>query len=258
MDLLHMVPAPWPWVIGLPLGLGGLAWALRWVRRSAFLAGVPFGMLVLWLGGLGGFLVLTAFFLWGTAVTRLGYSAKAAKGVAEAQGGRRGGSHVLANCGTGLIVLAVRAWFAREGPGAEPGAGLGPALESVLWAAYVGSFAAAASDTSSSEVGQLYGRRTVSLRTLRSVPVGTEGAVSLEGLLGGLVAAAVLGVVGWGVGLLDPLGVLAVTTGGFLGNVIESLAGTWGRRALPHGGLNFANTVVGAILAGALVWALRS
>ena len=246
MELLHTVPAPWPWVVGLPVGLGALAWALRWVRRSAFLAGVPFGMLVLWLGGLAGFLILTAFFLWGTAVTRLGYSAKAAKGVAEAQGGRRGGSHVLANCGTGLLVLAIRAGLVRSG--------LDPAAEVALWAAYSGSFAAAASDTSSSEIGQLYGRRTISLRTLRAVPVGTEGAVSLEGLMGGLLAAFVMGAVAWGVGLLGPGGALAVTAGGFLGNVLESLAGTWGRRALPHGGLNFANTVVGAVLAGLLVW----
>ena len=39
--------------------------------------------------------------------------------------------------------------------------------------------------------------------------------------------------------------------GGFIGNFLESLAGTWGRRALPHGWLNFANTAVGAGLAAA-------
>jgi hypothetical protein len=61
-----------------------------WVRPSAFVAGIPLGALVLWLGGLGGFLVLLAFFLLGTGLTRLGYSVKAARGVAEAAGGRRG------------------------------------------------------------------------------------------------------------------------------------------------------------------------
>ena len=246
MDLT--TPAPLALTFGLPLGLGALALALGWVRRSAFLAGVPFGAVVLWLGGLGGFSVLLGFFLWGTAVTRLGYSAKAAKGVAEAQGGRRGSSHVLANCGAGLLVLGLRAILVRTGVAD------GGTAEPLLWAAFVGSFAAAASDTTSSEIGQLYGRRTLSLRTLRPVPVGTEGAVSLEGLLGGFVAAGVLGILGGILGLLSPVAALAVTLGGFLGNLMESLVGSWGRRMLPHGGLNFANTVVGALLSAAILW----
>jgi uncharacterized protein (TIGR00297 family) len=241
-------PASLALTFGLPLGLGALALALGWVRRSAFFAGVPLGAVVLWLGGLGGFLVLLGFFLWGTAVTRLGYSAKEAKGLAEDQGGRRGSSHVVANCGAGLLVLGLRAILV--GTGSADGVPADP----LLWAAFVGSFAAAASDTTSSEIGQLYGKRTVSLRSLRSVPVGTEGAVSLEGLLGGLVAAGVLAILGGFLGLLSPFGILAVTLGGFLGNLMESLAGSWGRRMLPHGGLNFANTVVGALFSAAILW----
>lgn len=241
-------PAPLLITFALPLALGGLALALGWVRRSAFLAGVPFGAAVLWLGGLAGFGVLLGFFLWGTGVTRLGYATKAARGVAEGQGGRRGSSHVLANCGAGLLVLGLRAILVPTGT-----ADTAPA-DALLWAAYVGTFAAAASDTTSSEVGQLYGRRTVSLRTLRPVPVGTEGAVSLEGLLGGLVAAGLLGVLGAVLGLLSPFGAVAVGIGGFFGNLLESLAGSWGRRMLPHGGLNFANTVVGALASAGLVW----
>ena len=234
-------PAPIPLALGLPVALSLVALLLGWVRRSALVAGIPLGALVLWLGGLGGFLILVGFFLLGTTLTRLGYGAKEAKGVAEEQGGRRGSAHVVANCTSSPLVLLLR------GTGA-----LGDSSAPLLWAAYAGSFAAAASDTASSEIGQLYGRRTVSLRTLRSVPVGTEGAVSIEGLLGGLGAALVMGLVGGAVGFLDLAGVVAVTLGGFLGNVGESLVGSWGRRLLPHGGLNFANTVVGALLAAGI------
>lgn len=242
MELVQLDPsAPWLWILLLPLGLGGLAFACGWVRRSAFLLGVPFGALILFLGGLGGFGVLVGFFLLGTALTRLGYSAKEAKGVAEEQGGRRGSSHVLANCGTGLLLLVLRFFLVPEEGNST--------LDLLLWSGYCGSFAAAASDTASSEIGQLYGRRTVSLRSFRAVPVGTEGAVSLEGLAGGLFAAVVIGLVGLAMGRLDPIGVGCVALAGFLGNFIESLVGTWGRRLLPHGGLNFANTLVGAGLA---------
>jgi len=241
VNLMMDPPASLPLTLGLPVALALIALLLRWIRRSALVAGIPLGMVVLWLGGLGGFLILVGFFLLGTALTRLGYGAKEAKGVAEEQGGRRGSAHVVANCTTGLLVLLLK------GTGV-----LADAATPLLWAAYTGSFAAAASDTASSEIGQLYGRRTVSLRSFRPVPVGTEGAVSIEGLLGGLGAALVMGLVGGAVGFLDAAGLAAVTLGGFLGNVGESLVGSWGRRLLPHGGLNFANTVVGALLAVAL------
>jgi uncharacterized membrane protein len=81
--------------------------------------------------------------------------------------------------------------------------------------------------------------------------------VSLEGLAAGLVAAALLAATGGAVGLVDGPGAVAVALAGFLGNLLESLAGTWGRRLLPHGLLNFANTAVGAILAVAGTALLR-
>jgi uncharacterized protein (TIGR00297 family) len=234
-------PAPWSWAIGIPAVLALTAWALRVVRRSAVLAGIPLGVLVLRLGGLGAFFILLGFFLLGTALTRFGYATKAARGVAEGSGGRRGASHVVANCGVGLLLLAARGILLH--------AGVGERWDVLVWAAFVGSFATAASDTGSSEIGQLFGRHPVSLRNFRPVPIGTEGAVSTEGLLAGLCAAAVMALLGRAVGLLDWPGAAAVTAGGFLGNVLESLAGTWGRRVLPHGLLNFANTAVGAALA---------
>ena len=234
-------PAPLAWAIGILLVVGGAAWVLRLVRRSAFIAGVPLGAVVLYLGGGAGFIVLFWFFLLGTLLTRLGYSIKEGRGVAEAQGGRRGAPHVAANCGTGLLLLIARA-AAQGGP--APGSG-----DPLWWAAFAGSFATAASDTASSEIGQLWGRRTVLLPTLRPVPVGTQGAVSIEGLLAGLGASTAIAAAALAVGLLDGRGFVAVALAGFVGNLLESLAGSRGRRALPHGLLNFANTVAGALLA---------
>lgn len=237
-------PAPLLWTIALPACLAALARALGLVRWSAVLAGAPLGMVVMHLGGIGGFGVLLGFFMLGTLLTRMGYAVKDARGVAEGSGGRRGAAHVAANCTAGLMLLGLRQVMVR--------AGVGPDGERLLWAAYVGSFAAAVSDTASSEVGQLWGRRPVSIRSLRPVPIGTEGAVSLEGLAGGLAAAALLAIVGGGLRLLDGTAIVAVACGGFAGNLLESMAGGWGRRILPHGALNFANTVVGACLAALL------
>lgn len=239
-------PAPLWICLALPVAFGVTAFGLRWVRRSGALVGIPLGAVVLWLGGLGGFMALLAFFLVGTGLTRFGYARKEADGVAEEAGGRRGASHAVANCGVALLLLLARAaWPQVLTPNGE---------FAFFWVAYVGSFAAAASDTASSELGQLYGRHPISPRTLRSVPIGTPGAVSLEGLLAGLLAAAVLAATGASLGMYS-FGLLpAVAAGGFLGNFLESLAGALGRKLLPHGGLNFANTAVGA---GASYWIAR-
>lgn len=245
MTELLAPPAPLLITTILPPVLGLIAWRLGWVRRSGFFAGVPVGVFILATGGLAGFAVLLGFFLLGTALTRFGYAQKDAQGVAEAEGGRRGASHALANCGTGLLLLgghALARAFGWAGGVADPGSPPSP----IFWAAFVGAFAAAASDTSSSELGQLYGRSPVSPRSLRRVPVGTEGAVSIEGLLAGVGAAVVLALLGGALGMYDARGILAVAAGGFFGNFLESLVGASGRRLLPHGGLNFANTVVGA------------
>ena len=48
----------------------------------------------------------------------------------------------------------------------------------------------------SSEVGKAYGRRTFLITSLRPVPPGTEGAVSLEGTLGGLLGGLLVAAYG--------------------------------------------------------------
>ena len=59
-----------------------------------------------------------------------------------------------------------------------------------------------AADTASSEIGKAYGRRTFLITTLRPVPPGTEGAVSLEGTTAGAVAALLVALVGAAGGLV--------------------------------------------------------
>jgi uncharacterized protein (TIGR00297 family) len=65
---------------------------------------------------------------------------------------------------------------------------------------YSASFAAKLADTVSSEVGKAYGRKTFLITTFQSVPAGTEGAVSLEGSLAGVAAAAGMAGLAWGIG----------------------------------------------------------
>ena len=121
-----------------------------------------------------------------------------------------------------------------------------------LWGvAFVAALATAAMDTAGSEVGPLWGKRTISLKTLRPVPPGTEGAISAEGTLAGLAVALMLGALGLWMGLLPgPAALLAVLVGAWIGNLYEGLLGS--RRLLPHAWLNATNTLVGGLAAAAL------
>jgi len=233
------------WGISLAVGLainlvvGWAALKARAVDRSGFAAGVAVGTFIFTFGGWQGYLMLAAFFLVGSLSTRVGYSAKAAAGIAQEKGGSRGAKNALANCGTGLFLILLAAitpygtWLA---------------------VAFVAAFATAAFDTVSSEIGQVYGRRTVLITSLRPVPPGTDGAISLEGTAAGLAAALLLGGLGVATGFIPLAGLAPVAAGAFVGAMGESYlgAGLESIKLLDNEMVNFLNTVAGAGVALAL------
>jgi uncharacterized protein (TIGR00297 family) len=89
----------------------------------------------------------------------------------------------------------------------------------------VASFSTKLSDTCASEVGKAYGKRTFLITTLQPVARGTEGAVSLEGTLAGIVASAAIAFVGWGVVQSTCMGVLLWCVGGVYCYNLESVIG---------------------------------
>ncbi|HXO20073.1 MAG TPA: DUF92 domain-containing protein [Thermoanaerobaculia bacterium] len=224
--------------------LAGAAFALRTVDLSGVVAGFLLGTAIYAFLDWRGYLLLVAFFVVGSACTKLGYRQKAAAKLAQEKGGRRGARHALANSG----VAAACALFAAATPY--------PLLFAL---AFAGAFATAAADTASSEIGQLLGRRTYLPTTWKPVPRGTEGAVSLEGTLAGIGAALILAALGAGVGLYPWTGVLAVVAAAFLGTTFESVVGAAleKRRLLDNEALNFLNTLVGALCAAAFSFLVR-
>jgi len=232
------------------LAVNGAIAALAWAARSIDLAGavsaVVIGTLITAGLGLGGLAVMVAFFVVGTACTRLGYRVKAQRGIAQEKGGARGWRNAWANGGI-PAALALLAGLA------------GPDDRALLALAYAASVATAAADTGSSEIGKAYGRRTFLITTLRPVAPGTEGAISLEGTVGGLAAAVVVALVGWAAGLYGGTAAALVAFAGLLGSLAESLLGTVAERRgwLDNDLLNAVNTAIGAALAVVMrrVWA---
>jgi uncharacterized protein (TIGR00297 family) len=227
------------WGLAVNLLVGGLAWRARAVDASGFAAGMVLGTGIFTFGGGAGYLMLLAFFVLGSGATRVGYAVKQAAGIAQARGGARGVRNAVANCGAGAVLIMLAA--------ATPHGAL-------LLVGFVAAFATAAFDTVSSEIGQVYGRRTFLITTLRPVPRGTEGAISLEGTLAGVAASLLLGGLGVATGLIPVAALGPVLAGAFAGAMGESVLGASleARQVVDNEVVNFLNTVAGAAVAVAL------
>lgn len=215
------------------------AYAARGVSVSGAVWGFVLGTMLYGFGDWEGFLMLLVFFVLGTGTTKLGYARKAALGIAQEKGGRRGARNAFANTGAGVVC----AFLAVATP-----------YRDAFAIAMVAAFATAACDTVSSEVGQAYGKRHYLVTNLRRVRAGTDGAVSVEGTLGGILGAAALALVAWAVGLVGPSGAAIVVAAAFFGATLESYLGATveGVKRIDNELVNFANTVAGAVAAGGL------
>jgi uncharacterized protein (TIGR00297 family) len=188
----------------------GLAYALGMVSRSGALGGLVVGTVIYASLGPGGFAVLALFVVGGSVLTRVGYRRKEESGAAEARGGRRGARNAAANCG---VAVACALLAASTGSGA-------------FAAAFVASLGAAFADTSESEVGGIARRVPRLITTLRKVPPGTDGAISLPGTLAGVVAAGLTALLGLTLGLVDgPEAAVLVACASFIGTLADSLVG---------------------------------
>lgn len=210
----------------------GLAYALGMVSRGGALGGLVVGTVIYASLGPGGFAVLALFVVGGSVLTRIGYRHKEASGAAEGRGGRRGARNAAANCG---VAVACALLAALTGSG-------------TFAAAFVASLGAAFADTSESEVGGLARRTPRMITTLRKVPPGTDGAVSLPGTLAGVVAAGLTALLGLGLGLVDgTTAALLVACASFLGTVADSFVGALAPR-LGNEITNVLCTLVAALL----------
>jgi len=224
------------------LALALAAFAARGVGRSGAISGWCLGTALYAFSGWRGFLMLFLFFVVGTACTKIGYAKKAALGIAQEKGGRRGAKNAFANTTAGVLF----AFLALATP-----------YPTLFALALVAAFATAAADTVSSEIGQAFGRTTYLVTSFRRVPPGTDGAVSLEGTLAGIAASAVLALVAAQTGLTPWSGVAIVVAAAFIGTTLESYLGATLERmkTVDNEVVNFANTLAGG-LAAMGIWAL--
>jgi uncharacterized protein (TIGR00297 family) len=258
--MLPLIDSANPWLVGV--GLNAILLSLVWIAPKKLLT--PAGIFHAWLlgviiwGTLGwpGYLVVAFYFLVGSGVTRIGLAQKEAAGIAEKRSGARGPENVWGSALTAAL-CALSLGVINSGLITTIPQSLGSHLQFLLLLGYVASFSTKLSDTCASEVGKAYGQSTFLITTLQPVPRGTEGAVSLEGTLAGVVASIAIAVLGWGVGLIDLLGVVWCVLAAFIATNLESVIGatlqskyTWLTNEL----VNILNTLIGAIAAMLIAW----
>lgn len=191
--------------------------------------------LLIFLGtGVTGFVLMTAFFLMGTIATGWQRRLKEVRaGIRES--GPRTAMQVLANAGIAGILAALALAF----PDSRYHWTLGLAA----------AFSSAASDTLSSELGTVYGRRFYHILTLKPDLAGKNGVVSLEGMIWGvagsvLVALAYCGLEGRGPEFLW------IIVAGTAGNLTDSVLGAWleNRGVIGNDAVNLLNTLAAALV----------
>jgi uncharacterized protein (TIGR00297 family) len=233
MNLLH--------ARGVPAALIALLFAmvariLGSVSDGGALAGIVIAFILLITAGFSGFVPLLTLFLLTVFATRWGRRRKERLGLSERRGGRTA-SQVLANLGAAACCALPTLWF--------------PEFSDLLLVAAMAALAEAAADTVSSEIGQGSARRAYSIVGLHSVPVGTNGGLSLTGTLCGIGAACL---VAWVSAAFDVVAwdrVLVIAIAGSTGMMFDSILGaTWENAGrMGNDAVNFVSTVFAADLA---------
>ena len=149
----------------------------RALMPSGALAAFVVGTLTFASGSVGFTLVLLAFFVPSVVLSRVGRARKKEL-VDVGKHGARDAMQVLAN--GGVATACAVGWAFNHDP---------------RWAlAFGGAYAAATADTWATEIGTLGRRQPRSILTLRPVPTGMSGGITLSGTLAELAGALWLGV----------------------------------------------------------------
>ncbi|XAR56423.1 hypothetical protein NMG60_11036901 [Bertholletia excelsa] len=223
-------------VLGSPLLRSGLS-------LSGIAAAFLLGTLTWRAFGPSGFLLVATYFVIGTGATKLKITEKEAQGVAEKRKGRRGPGSVIGSSAAGCVC----AFLSISGVGGE--------AFSRLWElGFVASFCTKVSDTVSSEIGKAYGKTTYLITTFKIVPRGTEGAVSLEGTIAGLLASVLLSLVGCLMGEISVPEAAICVVASQIANIGESAIGAAlqekeGFKWLNNDAVNIINISMGCFLA---------
>ncbi len=206
-------------ITGLIFGaiIATLAWKAKALSQSGAWAAAITGGLVFGLGGLPWAVLLLAFFVSSSGLSRAFARRKASLSEKFSKGSQRDWAQVAANGGLGALLAIGHALFPDQ---AWP------------WLAFAGAMAAVNADTWATELGVLNSTPPRLITTFQPVERGASGAISLMGSLAALGGAALIACLA---ALLSPWAapangiwwqtILIVTLAGAGGSFFDSLLG---------------------------------
>ena len=233
--ILHALPSQYVLVAVAVTAVFAVAtWLLRGATAGGALAGFAVALAVFLAAGPGGFVALVSVFSAAWLTTRLGYRRKQLLGLAESARGRSA-AQVLANLGAaaGFSVAANLAGY------------------QALITAAMAVLAEAAADTVASECGEALSERAYLITTMRAVPAGSNGGVSVPGSVAGVAAAAMVGAVATATGAVPRSALPIVIGAAVVATFIDSVLGATleKRGVIGNNGVNFASTIAAGIIA---------
>lgn len=183
--------------------------------------------------GYTGFIMLSAFFAFGTITTSWKRKEKQHFKTIADRSVKRTAGQVIANGGmaalAGLLVYLI------------------PAEAELCRLMMAASLASAMADTLSSELGMIYGRNFYNVISWKRDEKGQDGVISLQGILIGIAGSTFIAVIyaagfGWGPGFA------LIIIAGTAGNLADSVLGALLERKLYIGNdtVNFLNTFIAA------------
>ena len=222
-------------IVGFTFGY--FAFRLKTADLSGLFSAALVGIILLVFANAYWFMIMLAFFILGSAATKYKYDYKLKIGVEQGQSGARGYRNVFAN---GIVAAAAAVLF-------------GVFQQPVFIVMYVGCVATAAADTLASEIG-VTGGVPYLITTLKKVPVGTNGGVTLTGELVALLGGFTISIVALLFKVISPEMVVICTLAGFIGTNLDSFVGATleNKGYVGNAGTNLLATIGGGLFAAGL------
>lgn len=207
-------------------------------RKLTAYAALTGGILTFFIyAGIGyvGVVLIASFFLLGSFATSWKFNEKQKMEKYEESLEMRSAGQVFANAGVAGIMGFLALIF--------------PEYQTLFILMIAAAFSSATSDTLSSELGNLYGRKYYNILSFKQDTKGLDGVVSIEGTLFGIAGSALIAgiyvlFIGWGHGFFW------IILAGTLGNISDSVLGASleRRQTLKNDAVNFINTMVAALI----------
>ncbi len=206
-------------LLGFALGLAiaWVAWRAGALNVSGFVAAALSGGVIFGLGGLGWAVLLLAFFISSSALSRAFAHRKASLSEKFSKGHRRDAAQVAANGGLAVLLALLHPVFPEK---------------ITFWVAFAGAMTAVNADTWATELGVLSPSPPRLITNGRPVERGASGGVSVWGSVAALSGSGLIALLAAllapakNAGVGQSLGVaLAVLLGGVAGSFADSLAG---------------------------------